>query len=93
MTTTNRMNLVRYDVKRFYFFRKHYGVLPTPSLRPIMFVGSVARAIVYRGLYLLTLKLRDLAQSKLKACGNLVRLSLSPRPYGLQTRLRKPAAA
>jgi hypothetical protein len=93
MKATNRLNLVRYHVNRFYFFRKHYGVIPTLLLRPIMVVGSVSRAALYSGLYLLKPELRDVAWAKLRTCGDVVRLCLSPRPYVLPTRLRKPTAA
>jgi GT2 family glycosyltransferase len=93
MKATNRLNLVRYHVNRFYFFRKHYGPVPTLLLRPIMVVGSVARAALYSGLYLLRPNLRDVAWAKLRACGDVVRLCLSPRPYVLPARLTKPTAA
>ncbi len=93
MKATNRLNLVRYHVNRFYFFRKHYGAVPTLLLRPIMLAGSVARAALYSGLYLLKPDLRDVARAKLKAYGDVVRLSLSPRPYVLPKRLQKPTAA
>jgi GT2 family glycosyltransferase len=93
MKATNRLNLVRYHVNRFYFFRKHYGALPTLLLRPIMFTGSLARAALYSALYLFKPELREVAGAKLKACGDVVRLTLSPRPYVLPARLRKPTTA
>jgi hypothetical protein len=93
MKATNRLNLVRYHVNRFYFFHKHYGAVPTLLLRPIMAVGSMARAALYCGLYVFKPDLRDVARAKLRACGDVVRLCLSPRPYVLPTRLRKPTAA
>lgn len=93
MTATNRLNLVRYHVNRFYFFRKHYGAFPTLLLRPIMFAGSLARAVRYSGLYLLKPELREMALAKVKMHGDVMRLSLSPCPYVLPARLRKPAAA
>jgi GT2 family glycosyltransferase len=93
MTVTNRLNLVRYHVNRFYFFRKHYGAVHTVLLRPIILAGSVARAVLYAGLYVLKPELRDVARTKLMVYGDVVRLCLSPRPHVLPARLQKPTAA
>ena len=92
MKGTNRLNLVRYHVNRFYFFRKHYGAVPTLLLRPIMIAGTMARAVLYARLYLLKPELRDVARAKLKAYADVVRLSLSPRPWVLPARLQRSTA-
>jgi GT2 family glycosyltransferase len=93
MKATKRLNLVRYHVNRFYFFHKHYGAFATFLLRPIMIAGTAARAVLYAGLYVMKPELREMARAKLQSYVDVVRLSLSPRPYVLPARLQPPIAA
>lgn len=89
LKVTNRKQLVRYHVNRFYFFRKHYGTFRMHLLRPIMFAGSVARAAFYSGMYLLKPELRNVALVRIKTFTDVARLSLSRRPYSLPERLEQ----
>jgi GT2 family glycosyltransferase len=92
MRATNRLNLVRYHVNRFYFFHKHYGLAASLLLRPIMITGSALRALRYFALYLMEPGMRGVASVRLRVFADVIRLSLSPRPYKLPRWLPWPPA-
>ena len=82
--------VLRYHVNRFYFFKKHYGLLEVNLLRFIFLMGSVFRIAKYLGVYALSSRGREEAVQKLIGHSKVIGLCLSSRPYDLPEEIRLP---
>lgn len=83
LKVTKCVNLVRYHVNRFYFFKQHYGLMAQLLLRPLMAVGSLLRLGLYAFKFVFDPDLRPVAAVKIRAFLWVLRLCVSPRPYVL----------
>lgn len=87
LTVTNHVNLVRYHVNRFYFFRKHYGVAAQIAQRFLVLLGCMFRTVLYV-LHIVTKPdRRPSCVTKLRAFAWVFRLAFSARPDRLPAEL------
>ena len=82
-------NLVRSQINRYYFTRKHYGWVAVQALRPIMTVGALLRLAYYGALWLGSPGRRPEAEPKLAAYAEVVRLGVAAHPDDLPDELRR----
>lgn len=88
LNVTKCVNLVRYHVNRFYFFKQHYGPISQLLLRPLMAVGSLLRLGLYSFKFVFDRDLRPVAAVRIRAFLWVLRLCVSPRPHVLPTVLQ-----
>ena len=74
------VNIVRYHVNRYYYFRKHLGRARMLLLRPIMTLGAANRMMYFWLVWLASPSRREEARTRIKAFWTVMGLALSARP-------------
>ena len=82
-------NLMRSNINRYYFFRKHYGPLEFLGLRLALGLGFVLRLSRYAATWALDRRRRSEAGPKVKAYFHLMLRAIGARPERLPAKLRK----
>lgn len=80
-------NLIRSNVNRYYFFRKHYSAVDFLVLRAALGLGFLFRLLHYLGIWVLDRNRRSEAQPKIKAYFYLTLRTFAAHPEQLPQKL------
>jgi GT2 family glycosyltransferase len=85
-------NIVRGNVNRYYFIRKHYGSAACHLFRVIMTAGAMLRITKYAAMWLVSPKRRPVAGPRVAAFSKTVLLSAAAHPEELPEEFRRENA-
>jgi len=85
-------NIIRGNINRYYFIRKHYGVAAYHLFRVIMTAGSMLRILKYATVWLVSPERRPAAGARVAADWRTVLLGAAAHPEDLPEELRRENA-